>query len=348
MPDLEPIDLRSDTVTRPTPEMRRAMADAEVGDDVFGDDPTVNRLQDMVAGLLGKEAAIFVPSGTMANETSIRAHTRPGDEILLHAESHAYRYESGGMAALAGCSVCLLSGSRGLFDADQVRAAIRPADDHFPHSALVIVENTHNGGGGTIWPIDRIEPIVAVAAEAGLKMHLDGARLFNACVATGSSPAEYTRYFDTVSVCFSKGLGAPVGSAVAGSADVIRRVHRYRKMYGGGMRQAGIIAAGAIYALEHNIERLADDHDNAKRLAAALADMPGIFIDPETVETNIVYFEVRGNRYSAKGLCDELRPRGVWMLPLGPRRVRAVTHLDVHRDQLERAITILRDVLVSS
>jgi threonine aldolase len=354
MPDLNPIDLRSDTVTKPTPEMRRVMANADVGDDVFGDDPTVNRLQDMVAALLGKEAALYVPSGTMANETAVRAHTRAGDEIILHAESHAYRYESGALAALAGCSVCLLHGARGLFDVEDVRAAIRPADHHYPHSALIIIENTHNienkqdGAGGTVWPIDRIAPIRALATEAGLKMHLDGARLFNACVATGTSPADYARLFDTVSVCFSKGLGAPVGSAVAGSADVITRVHRYRKMYGGSMRQAGIIAAGAIYALEHNIERLADDHDNAKRLAVALADMPGVFIDPDTVETNIVFFEVHNNRHSAEELCDELRQRGVWMLPLGPQRVRAVTHLDVNRDQVERAIAILRDVLVDS
>lgn len=347
MSDVRLVDLRSDTVTRPSLAMRKAIAEAEVGDDVFGDDPTVNRLQEKVASLLGKEAAIYVPSGAMANETAIRAQTQPGDEIIAHGDSHIYHYEAGAPAALSGCSLRLLGGERGLFGAEDVRAAVRPLDPHFPRSALVVVENTQNRGGGSIWPIDQIASIHEVADEHGLRMHLDGARLMNACVATGYSPQEYTRYFDTVAMCFSKGLGAPVGSAVAGSAEIIERVHRFRKMFGGGMRQAGILAAGALYALEHNVDRLAEDHANARHLADALAETRGISIDPSTIETNIVYFDVDEAVGTAQSLCDALYERGVWMLPLAPQRVRAVTHLDVSREDINRAITVVRDVLIS-
>ncbi len=342
-----PVDLRSDTVTRPSPEMRRAMAMAEAGDDVFGDDPTVNRLQEKVAELLGKEAALYVSSGTMANQTAIRAQTQPGDEIIAHADSHSYHYEAGGPAALAGCSLRLLDGTRGLFDAAAVRAAVRPLDSHFPHSSLIIVENTHNRGGGSCWSLEAIAAIRKVADEHGLGMHLDGARLMNACVAGGRHPPDYTKYFDTVSICFSKGLGAPVGSAVAGTAETVERIHRFRKMYGGGMRQAGIIAAGALYALEHNIDRLAEDHANAKRLATAIAGMPAVSIDPATVETNIVYFEVDDAAGSAQDLCDALRERQVWMLAIAPQRVRAVTHLDVSAEDIEHAIEVLNRILKS-
>jgi len=338
------VDLRSDTVTKPTPEMRRAMAQAEVGDDVFGDDPTVNRLQERVAELMGKDAAIFVPSGSMANQTSIRAQTHPGDEIICHADSHIYHYEAGGPAGLSGCSLRLLPGDRGIFNADQVRAAIRPTDSHFPQSRLVVIENTHNRGGGTIWPIEKIAAIHDVAREHGLSMHLDGARLMNACVATGRKPSEYAKYFDTVSTCFSKWLGAPVGSAVAGSAELIRRVHRFRKMFGGAMRQVGIIAAGALYALDHHVERLADDHANAQRLAHAIAELPGLSIDPASVETNILYFDVDKSLGTAAQFCDRLRAAGVWMLPTGPQRIRAVTHLDVSTDDITRASEILAQV----
>jgi len=339
------VDLRSDTVTKPSKEMRRAMAEAEVGDDVFGDDPTVNRLQEKVAELLGKEAAIYVPSGSMANQTSIRAQTQPGDEIIAHCDSHIYHYEAGAPAGLSGCSLRLLPGERGLYDASAVRAAVRPPDSHFPRSALIVVENTHNRGGGTIWPLELVVAIRKVADEFGLRMHLDGARLMNACVATGRKPSDYAKHFDTVSMCFSKGLGAPVGSAVASTAETIRRVHRFRKMFGGGMRQAGVIAAAALYALTHNIERLAEDHANAKRLADALADMPGISINPATVETNIVYFEVLASTGTAKSVCDALREKGVWILPVAPQRVRAVTHLDVSREGIDRAAGALRGVL---
>ncbi len=345
MADTAPIDLRSDTVTKPSPAMRQAMATAEVGDDVFGDDPTINRLQERVASLLGKEAALYVPSGSMANQVSIRAQTQPGDEIIAHQDSHIYHYEAGAPAGLSGCSLRLLQGDRGIYDADAVRAAVRPTDSHFAQSALIVVENTHNRGGGSIWSVEAIAAIRDVANEHKLKMHLDGARLMNASVASGRKPTEYTQYFDTVSMCFSKGLGAPVGSAVAGTAETIRRIHRFRKMFGGGMRQAGIIAAGALYALEHNVERLADDHANAKRLAAALAELPGISIEPDTVETNILYFDVDPERGTGQSVAESLREQGVWMLAIGPQRLRAVTHLDVSAEDIERAIAAIGRVL---
>ncbi|MCH7597116.1 MAG: aminotransferase class I/II-fold pyridoxal phosphate-dependent enzyme [Planctomycetes bacterium] len=335
------VDLRSDTVTQPSPEMRRAMAEAEVGDDVFGEDPTVRRLQERVATLLGKEAALFVPSGSMANQTAIRAQTQPGDEIIAHADSHIYHYEAGGPAALSGCSMRLLEGPGGTFDADAVNAALRPKDSHFPQSALIVIENTHNRGGGTCWNLDEIARIREVADAQNLRMHLDGARLMNACVATGHKPPEYTQYFDTVSTCFSKGLGAPVGSVVAGTEATIRRVHRFRKMFGGGMRQAGVIAAAALYAIEHNIDRLADDHANAKRLAEGAARATHISVDPDAVETNIVFLDVDASVTTAAALAEQLRGRGVLMLATGPQRLRAVTHLDVSSDQIDAAIAAI-------
>lgn len=339
------VDLRSDTVTRPSAAMRRAMVEADVGDDVLGDDPTVVILQENVATLLGKEAALYVPSGSMANQTAIRAQTQPGDEIIAHGDSHIYHYEAGAPSGLSGCSLRLLTGERGMFDGDAVRAAIRPADSHFPQSSLVVVENTQNRGGGSVWSIDAIAGIRRVADEHDLKMHLDGARLMNACAASSLAPTEYTRFFDTVSICFSKGLGAPVGSIVAGTREVIGRVHRFRKMFGGGMRQVGILAAAAIFALDHNVKRLADDHNNAKRLAKALAEMPGVTIDPASTETNIVYFDIADEMGTAKGFCDALHKKDVWMLPIGPQRVRAVTHLDVDSDDMERAISTIGEVL---
>lgn len=341
----KPIDLRSDTVTRPSPEMRRAMAEAEVGDDVFGDDPTVNRLQEKVAELMGKEAALFVPSGSMANQIAIRAQTEPGDEIIAHTMSHMYNYEGGAPSGISGCSLRLLSGERGLFDADAVRAAVRPRDSHFPRSRLVVIENTQNLGGGAVWPIEPIASIRKVATEFGLSMHLDGARLMNACVKSGHKPADYAQHFDTVSTCFSKGLGAPVGSIVAASKEMIARVHRFRKMFGGGMRQAGIIAAGALYALENNIDRLADDHANAHRLATAVANMPGAIIEPDEVETNIVRFEIDPAVGDARVVCERLRERNVWMIAMTDHQIRAVTHLDVSAEDIETAITALSDLL---
>ena len=338
------IDLRSDTVTQPTPEMRRAIAGAEVGDDVFGDDPTVNALQEKVADLLGKEAALFVPSGSMANQCAIRSHTSSGDEIICHFDSHTYNYESAAPAALSGCSMRFVSGDRGIFDGAAVQQAIRPEDHHFPPSRLVIVENTQNRGGGSVWPIEKVREVSTVAHDNGLRLHLDGARLWNASVAGGVAMRRYAQCADSVSVCFSKGLGAPVGSALAGSREFIDRAHRFRKMFGGGMRQAGMLAAAAIYAMDHNFERLADDHSNAKRLAEAFAELSGVSVDPGAVETNILYADIAPSIGNADEFCRRLREDGVWVLPVGPQRIRAVTHLDVTSRQIDRAIQIARSI----
>lgn len=342
MPDI--VDLRSDTVTRPSPAMRQAMAEAEVGDDVLGDDPTVLRLQEYVADLLGQEAALYTPSGVMANQIAIRAHTEAGDLIITNADSHIYRYESGAPAALSGCTLALLPGERGLLTADQVEQAVLPSNDHFPRTRLIVLENTHNRGGGSVWPVEQIAAIRDVADRHQLRMHLDGARLMNACAASSRKPTDYTKYFDTVSICFSKGLGAPVGSAVAGTADTIERAHRFRKMFGGGMRQVGIIAAGALYAIQNNVERLVDDHARAKRLSAALAEMNNVAINVEHTETNLVYFTVAPALGTAAELCEKLNQHGVWMLAESRQRVRAVTHMDVDDAGIERAIAVLRQV----
>ncbi|HUU92815.1 MAG TPA: low-specificity L-threonine aldolase [Phycisphaerae bacterium] len=337
------IDLRSDTVTRPTPEMRRAMAEADVGDDVLGDDPTVARLEARVCDVLGKEAAVYMPSGTMTNQVAIRAWTEPGDEIILEASAHSYFYESGGPAALAGVMCRLIDGERGLFTADQVRAVLRPANEHFPRTKLVAVENTHNRGGGTVWPLEQIAEVEAVAREAGLAMHLDGARLWNAAVASGIAESEYASHFDSVSVCFSKGLGAPVGSALAGDAEFVSRARRFRKMFGGGMRQAGIIAAGALYALDHHRERLIRDHANAKRLAEGIAGLDGIEIDTATVETNIVIFRVTS--MAAPDLVERLGAAGVLVLARDAESIRAVANLNVTADQVEETIEHFTTIL---
>lgn len=341
MPDL--IDLRSDTVTRPTPGMRRAMAEAVVGDDVLGDDPTVIALQERIAKLMGKEAAVFVPSGTMANQAAIRAHTEPGDEIIAHEDSHIIHYETGAPAALSGVMVRPLRGALGLFDAPDVAAAVRPDSAHFPRSRLLVLENTHNRGGGAVWPVAQVERVCRVARDAGLRLHLDGARVWNACAATGLKPADYARHFDTVSCCFSKGLGAPVGSAVCGDAPTVARVHRFRKMFGGAMRQAGVLAAAAMYALDHHVERLKDDHGAARRLEAGVLATPGLSV-AMPVETNMVFFDVDPALGTAPEFCARLKSAGVWMLPTAPRRVRAVCHLDVSPAMIERAVDALRGV----
>lgn len=320
------------------------MAAAEVGDDVFGDDPTVNRLQERVAALLGQEASLFVPSGTMANQLAIRCVCEPGDELIIDQTTHSYNYEAGGPAALAGVSVALMPGPRGIFTPDQVADRVRPRDDHFPRSRMVIIENTNNRGGGSVWPVESVAAIRTVADRHGLHVHLDGARLMNACVARGLKPTDYTRHVDSVSLCFSKGLGAPVGSVVAGRRDFVTRAHRFRKMFGGGMRQVGILAAAALYALDHHVERLAEDHRNAKRLAEAIAELPGVHIDRATVETNIVLFDIDPRLGTAAEFVARLREGGVWMLALGPQRVRAVTHLDVSAEQIEQAIGVMHEV----
>ena len=277
------IDLRSDTITQPTAAMRQAIATAAVGDDVFGDDPTVNALEAYVAELLGKEAAVFMPSGTMTNQIALRVHTEPGDEVILESEAHIYYYEGGAPAALSGVSCRLVKGDRGIFTAVDMRQVLRPEDSHFPKTKLVCLENTHNRGGGKIFPLTEIEAIAQVCREQNLPLHLDGARFWNACVATGISEAEYAKPFDTVSVCFSKGLGAPVGSALLGSREIMARARRFRKMFGGGMRQAGMIAAGALYGLKYQRDRLVEDHVNAKFLAERLSQIEGVEINLEHV-----------------------------------------------------------------
>ncbi len=339
------IDLRSDTVTKPTPAMRKAMAEAEVGDDVFGEDPTVNALQEKVANLLGKEAAIFVPSGTMANQLSIKSHTQPGDEVVIEASSHPYNFEGGAGAALSGIQFNCLKGVRGILDASQIEEAIRPPDHHFAVTRLVCLENTHNRGGGSICPIEKISEIHRLTKSKGLLLHLDGARLWNASVATGIKAHEYGQCADSVSVCLSKGLGAPIGSLVAGSKPFIDRVHRFRKMFGGGMRQVGIIAAAGIYALDHHLERLKDDHQNAKRLAVGLKELKGVSIDPKYVETNIVIFDIADTGMAGSQVADSMKKEGVLIHALSKTQIRLVTHLDVTAEDIEKALKVFEKVL---
>jgi threonine aldolase len=339
------IDLRSDTVTRPTPAMRAAMQAAEVGDDVFDEDPTVRRLQERVAQLLGKEAALFVPSGTMSNQICVKAHTQPGDELLCEASCHIYNYEAGGAAVLSGVTCRTIEGEHGILDVRQLADKIRPVNEHLVRTRLVCLENTHNRGGGRIFPIDKVRAISAWAREHGLIMHLDGARLWNAVVATGIPPAEWCRYFDTVSVCFSKGLGAPVGSALAGPREFVARGRFIRKLFGGGMRQAGVIAAGALYALEHHIERLAEDHRNAQVIAEAVADTPGLRLDPPDVQTNLVFFHIDSELGSSRDVAAALKQRGVLVHPTAPQTIRACTHLDVSPAQAERVAETLRQTV---
>jgi len=340
------IDLRSDTVTLPTLAMRQAMAAAEVGDDVFGEDPTVRRLEERTAELLGKEAAVFVPSGTMANQLAVRAHTEPGDELLVEGQAHIYYYEAGAPAALSGVMCRCLTGRRGIFTAADLHAALRPPDPHFARPRLVCLENTHNRGGGSIWPLETVTAVTAAAQAHGLRLHLDGARLWNASAATGIPERSYAAPFDSVNVCYSKGLGAPVGSALAGTKEFILRARRFRKQFGGGMRQAGVIAAGALYALEYHRTRLVEDHQHARALAEGLADLPGVDLDPATVQTNIVL--IRLTRLSASAVAERLEAAGVRVLATGPETIRAVTNLNVTRDDLQRALAAFRIALNES
>lgn len=339
-----PIDLRSDTVTRPTAGMRAAMAAAEVGDDVFGDDPTVRRLEERIGEMLGKEAALFVPSGTMGNQLGVRVHCQAGDEFLCESNCHIVWYEQGAYAQLFGIAAQTVDGDHGVLQVEQLMGRIRPLNnDHCVRTRLVCLENTHNRGAGRIQPYDSVAEICGWAADNDLARHLDGARLFNAVVATGIAAADWASHFDTVSVCFSKGLGAPVGSALCGPADLIRQARRHRKALGGGMRQAGIIAAGALYALDHHIDRLAEDHSNARLLGEAIRGTPGLKLDPETVDTNIVIYEIDPELGTAAAFSARLRDQGVWMNANGPQRIRAVTHLDVTRQQVERAAEVIHE-----
>ena len=339
------IDLRSDTVTRPTPEMRRAMAEAEVGDDVFGDDPTVNELQERAADLLGKEAGLFVPTGSMGNQVCLGSLTKPGDEVLCEAGAHFLHYEGGSVASHLGLMMRPLPGTRGVVTADQVAPAIRAGTEHNPHTAVVAIENTHNAAGGAIFPIDEARAIAKVAKEQGVAVHLDGARLFNAQAATGTPAREWAACADTLTFCFSKGLGAPIGSMVCSTTERIAEGRRIRKRLGGGMRQVGVIAAAARVALETGIDRLVEDHANAKRLADALADIDPGLVDPATVQTNMLYVDFAMLGRQAPEVKDELLAEGVLTLGFPGTGMRLVTHRDVSSEDLDRAIAAFRKVL---
>lgn len=320
------------------------MAAAEVGDDVIDVDPTVERLQRLCAEMLGTEAAIYMPSGSMTNQIAIRLHCQPGDEFICEADCHIYNYEQAAFAQLSGVATRTVQGDAGVLHVDQLRDLIRPANDHMVRTRLVTLENTHNRGAGRIQPYENVVQICAWAESHGLRRHLDGARLFNAAVATGIPPADWSRHFDTVSVCFSKGLGAPVGSALAGPRELIQLARRHRKVFGGGMRQAGIIAAGALYALEHHIDRLADDHATARILANAIRQSAGLRLDPEQVDTNMVIFRIDPALGTAADMVGALRERGVLVLATSPVKIRAVTHLDVDEAQVRRAGQIIQEV----
>jgi threonine aldolase len=339
------IDLRSDTVTKPTAGMRAAIHAAEVGDDVFNEDPTVNRLQERVAALLGKEAALFVPSGTMSNQVCIKAHTQPGDELICEATCHVYNFEAGGPAVLSGVTCRTIEGDYGILDVSQLEGKVRPVNDHLVRTRVVSLENTHNRGGGKVYPLEKIQAISAWAREQRLVMHLDGARLWNAVVATGIPAAEWARHFDSVSVCFSKGLGAPLGSALAGTREFVTRAKRLRKLFGGAMRQVGVAAAAALYAVENHVERMADDHRHARVIAQAVADTPGLRLDPPEVDTNLVWLEVDPDLGTAKDVAAALKQRGVLVHAAGPQTIRACTHLDVSAAQAERAAEAIRQAV---
>jgi threonine aldolase len=336
-----PIDLRSDTVTRPTPAMRRAMAEAEVGDDVFREDPTVIRLEEESAGLLGKEAALFVPSGTMGNQIAVNVWTRPGQEVVLEERSHIFNYEMAAMAALSGVVARPLPGRDGFPALAAVRQAIRPPLYYLARTGLIALENTHNMAGGTLLDPALAASVGALARERGIPAHLDGARIFNAAAAQGREAAELAAPFDSVMFCLSKGLGAPVGSILAGPRDFIQEALRVRKRFGGGMRQAGVLAAAGLVALRDHVGRLAEDHAHARLLADRVAGIPGLAIDPGTVRTNILVFEVARDGLSAPDLARRWEGEGVLALALDDRRVRAVTHYDVDRGMIETAAVAL-------
>ena len=339
------IDLRSDTVTQPTEGMLEAMSKAVLGDDVLGDDPTVIELQEKASKILGKETALYVPSGTMSNIVATRTHTSPGDEIVTEAHSHVYQYEGGAFAALSGCSVALVHAKNGLMTSEQVSNSIRKAEgslSHYPNGSLVCVENSAQGGGGTVYSQDTLDEICKIAKEKDCRLHMDGARLFNAAVASGTDPARVVRDFDTVSICLSKGLGAPVGSVLVGSKKDLTQAHRWRKMFGGGMRQAGVIASAGIYALENNIERLTEDHKRARTFAEAINTMEPFSVNLETVQSNIVFIGVE--KGSTKRKIDELSKHGVEILDTDDSTIRAVFHLHITDEDLGTAIDAFKRI----
>lgn len=340
------IDLRSDTLTKPTDEMRKAMAEAEVGDDVYGEDPTVRRLEELSAEILGKEAALFVTSGTQGNQVAIATHVHTGDEVIAEAESHIFYYEAAAVSALAGAQVRQIPGQRGVITAAQVEKAIREQPNvHHPESALISLENTHNRGGGTVWPMEELARVHELAQKRGIPVHMDGARLFNAAVASGVSAREISNHVETVQVCLSKGLCAPVGSVLAGPRDFIERARTWRKRLGGGMRQAGVIAAPGILALTTMVDRLAEDHANARYLAQRLAEMPGISINLGGVETNIVIADIAGTEIEMGTFLARLQSAGVLATSFGETLVRFVTHRDVTRADIEQAVDVIAGVV---
>lgn len=346
--DSIPIDLRSDTVTRPSAEMRKAMADAPVGDDQYGEDPTVNRLQERVAELLGKEAALFVPSGTMANQIALKLLTRPGEEVLVGENAHIHWLEAGAGVANAGVLFTAI-GAGGLFNAEAFRAALKPRGHIvFPATALVALENTHNLGGGRVWRQQETAAICAAAREVGVASYLDGARLFNASVASGVSMVELARPFDLVSVALSKGLGCPVGSVLVGGKDLIVQAVTQRRRFGGAMRQSGILAAAGLYALDHHVEQLAEDHANARLIAERLAAVRGVLLDLATVETNIIVFRLAPDMLEAAPIVARAKEKGILISALGARTLRVVTHRDVSRDRCVRAADILAATLAAA
>jgi threonine aldolase len=339
------IDLRSDTVTKPSPEMRRAMAEAEVGDDVFIEDPTINKLQERAAAVFGREAGLFVPSGSMGNLTCILAQTRPGQEVICEESGHVYNYEMASMSAIAGVLPRVVTGEDGILSWETVSKAIRAKIYYRPQTALVALENTHNMAGGTVYPTKLAEEICDKAHDSGVRVHLDGARVFNAATYLGENVADMTKKFDSVQFCLSKGLGAPVGSMIVGTREFVERCRSIRKMLGGGMRQAGVLAAAGLIALEKGPKRLQIDHDNAKVLATALAAIPGITLDPKKVHTNIVIFDLKKSGWSSANFLQALAKRSVLAVPVDSEKVRMVSHLDVDRSGIEEAAAAVRDVL---
>lgn len=336
------IDLRSDTVTKPSPEMRKVMAEAEVGDDVFGEDPTVRLLEETVAEILDKEAALFVPSGTMGNQICIHVHTQPGDEMICDDQCHIFHYEAAAASMFSGVQLKTLTGTDGLLSAEQIEAAINDDDIHHAPTRLIALENTHNRGGGVVYPIETIAAIASVARKFNIAMHLDGARLFNASVYSGVDPRRYAALFDSVMVCLSKGLGAPVGSVIAGSPSFISKARRARKAFGGGMRQAGIIAAGGLYALEHHRHRLIEDHQRAKQLALAIGELKPFTLNLDKVQTNIVIFSITDEKLNAEDVVHTLQANRILSLAFDKKRVRLVTHLDLTDDDIHQTIAVFR------
>ncbi|MBI1807535.1 MAG: low-specificity L-threonine aldolase [Ignavibacteria bacterium] len=338
------IDLRSDTVTKPSRQMLEAMMRADVGDDVFGEDPTVNALQQRVAAMFGKEAALFVPSGTMGNEICIKVHTQPGDEIIVEQESHIFVYETAAPSLLSGVQMKTIAGRRGVITVEQIHQAVRPKAYYLPTTRLICVENTHGRSAGSIVPIEAMQRIRAFAISEKIAMHLDGARIWNACVVTGISPKEYAQHFDSLSVCFSKGLGAPVGSIIIGDREFVQQARKYRKLFGGGMRQAGILASAALYALDHNIERLNDDHQKASTFALGLGSLKQLEIDMNEVQTNMVFVDIMKTGKTQDEVLNLLKSKGILLTPERSSSIRAVMHLDVSMDEVTEAVSVFQSL----